>query len=472
MSLLAWRIGLSKGSVRRTSKDTFEMQLSHTVSAVSVAFDDPNLVSSAGLVPVLGLARRCGLHAAAAALTVPSPNPAVKVAAVVAGMVAGADSIDGLDRLRHGGMGRLFTGIRAPSTLGSFLRSFTFGHVRQLDKVAATVLTNLARHSPLLPDADRVCLVDVDDTVKPTYGYAKQGAGYGYTHVKGLNALIGTLSTPTSAPVIAATRLRKGSTNSARGAASFVAATLATAKRCGASGLLLARMDSAFYTADVVAAVGRAGANFSITARHTAAVQAAIATIPDDAWTPIRYPNAIWDDQAGGWVSDAEVAEICHTAFAARGPARQVSARLIVRRVKLLPPAGANQPALVEGHRYHAVFTDSGLTMLQAETFHRGHAIVEQVMADLKNGPLAHLPSGRFAANAAWLTLAAMAHNLTRAAGALASAFHATARPATIRDQLINLPARIATSARRLTLHLPTGWRWEQPWRALIAAIS
>jgi hypothetical protein len=189
------------------------MQLSHTVSALSVAFDDPNLVSSAGLVPVLALARRCGLHdAAGESLSVPSPNAAVKTAAVVAGMVAGADSIDDLDRLRHGGMGRLFQQLRAPSTLGTFLRSFTFGHVRQLDKVAATVLANLARHTPLLPDADRVCFADIDDTVTPTHGYAKQGAGYGYTHVKGLNALIGTLTTPTSAPVIAATRLRKGST--------------------------------------------------------------------------------------------------------------------------------------------------------------------------------------------------------------------------------------------------------------------
>ena len=235
------------------------MKLSHTLSTMSVGFDDPNLVASAGLVPVLALAHRCGLHAAAAeSLTVPSPNAAVKVSAVVAGMVAGADSIDGLDRLRHGGMGRLFGGIRAPSTLGTFLRSFTFGHVKQLDTVAATVLVNLSQHTPLLGDVDRLCWVDVDDTVKQTYGYAKQGAGYGYTGIKGLNALVGVLSTPTSAPVIAATRLRKGSTSSPRGAASFMASTLKVAKRCGASGMVVARLDSAFYVADVVAAISRA----------------------------------------------------------------------------------------------------------------------------------------------------------------------------------------------------------------------
>jgi len=284
------------------------MQLFHTLSAMSVAFDDPNLVSSAGLVPVLALARRCGLNVTAgAALSVPNPNAAVKTAAVVAGMVAGADSIEDLDRLRHGGMRRLFGGIRAPSTLGTFLRTFTFGHVRQFDKVATQLLANLARHTPLLRDAGKICFVDVDDTVKPTYGYAKQGAGYGYTHVKGLNALIGTLSTPTSAPVIAATRLRKGSSSSPRGAASFVASALVTAKRCGATGLILTRMDSAFYTADVVAAIGRAGARFSITARLNRSVKAAIATIAEEAWTPIHYPNAIFDDQAGRWVSDAEV---------------------------------------------------------------------------------------------------------------------------------------------------------------------
>jgi hypothetical protein len=230
-------------------------------------------------------------------------------------------------------------------------------------------------------------------------------------------------------------------------------------------------MDSAFYTADVVAAVGRAGARFSITARLNASVRAAIAGIADDAWTPIHYPNAIWDDQAGGWVSDAEVAETTYTAFTSRQD-KVVTARLIVRRVKLLPPAGKAQPALVEGHRHHAVFTNTTLTMLQAETCHRGHAIVEHVMADLKAGPLAHLPSGKFAANAAWLTLAGIAHNLTRAASCRASRFHATARPATIRDQLINIPARIATSARRITMHLPTDWRWEHPWRSLIAAIN
>ncbi len=177
-------------------------------------FDDPNLVSCAGLVPVLALAERCGLATLLAErLTVAAKggaNAAAKVPALVAGMVSGADSIDDMDLLRHGGMGRLFAGVRAPSTLGTFLRAFTFGHVRQLDAVAARLLAGLAAATPLLPDAEQLVLVDVDDTVRQTYGYAKQGAGYGYTGVKGLNALLAVVSTPISAPVIAATRLRQG----------------------------------------------------------------------------------------------------------------------------------------------------------------------------------------------------------------------------------------------------------------------
>jgi len=453
------------------------MRVSHGASAV---FDDPNLVSCAGLAPVLALAERCGLaDLVADTLTLTgagSANAVVKVPALVAGMVAGADSIDDMDLLRHGGMGRLFAGLRAPSTLGTFLRTFTFGHVRQLDGVAARLLVNLAAHTPLLPDADRVTFADFDDTVKQTYGYAKQGAGRGYSGVKGLNALIGIISTPTSAPVIAATRLRKGSTNSARGAARLVADTLVTAKRVGAGtgagGLMLARMDSAFYNADVVAAVRRSGAKFSITARMDKAVQAAIGSIDDASWTPIKYPNAIWDEAEQAWISDAEVAETPYTAFTSRRLSAQVTGRLIVRRVKRLNPAAAGQGELFTAYRYHAVFTNSSLELLQAERYHRGHAIIEQVIADLKAGPLAHLPSASFNSNAAWLVCAAIAFNLTRASGCLASTFHARARTTTIRTHLINVPGRIASSARRLTLHLPRDWPWEHAWQDLFTATS
>jgi hypothetical protein len=475
------------------------MRVSHALPAISVRFDDPNLVSCAGLAPVMALAQRCGLHALVATLlTVGGAggvNAVVKVPALIAGMVAGADSIDDMDLLRHGGMRRLFTGIRAPSTLGTFLRCFTFGHVRQLDAVAARFLARLAGSTPLLPGAATVTYVDVDDTVREVHGYAKQGVGYGYSRVKGLNALLATVSTPLAAPVIAATRLRKGSVNSARGAARLVADALVTARSAGAGGsdgnsLVLLRADSAFYGHDTVAAARRHGARFSVTARQNARVQAAISRIPDDAWTAIRYTDAVWDDEAQCWISDAEVAETPFTAFTSRRKAEHITARLVVRRVKRLNPraktssrgngssssGSTEQAVLFETYRYHAFFTDSSLPLLEADRTHRKHAIVEQVIADLKNGPLAHLPSGTFTANAAWLVLASIAFNLTRAAGCLAAAksssLHARATTGTLRAELINLPARLARSGRCLVLHLPEGWPWQDGFEALFTAAT
>ena len=437
---------------------------------VTTAFDDPNLVSCAGLAPVLELAERAGLHDLVAEhVSISRPggqNAPLKILSLIAGMIAGADSIDDMGLLRHGAMRRLFAGIRAPSTLGTFLRSFTFGHVRQLDAVASRLLVALARRAPLLAGAGELVYVDVDDTVKPTFGYAKQGAGRGYSGVKGLNVLLATISTATGRPVIAAARLRKGSTISASGAHRFVADALITAKAAGASGTLVLRADSAFFQSDVVAAVLRRKACFSITARLNPPVRRTIDTIATDAWTTIKYTDASWDETAQAWISDAEVAEIHFTAFSSLPKDKQVAARLIVRRVPDVNPN--NQNPLFTVYRYHAVLTNSPLPMLQAEKAHRGHAIVEQVIADLKNGPLAHLPSGSFMANCAWLVLAAMAFNLTRTAGVLASTFHAKATPGTIRAQLINVPGRLARSARRLVLHLPTSWPWQNAWTQMV----
>jgi len=447
------------------------MRVCHGFTAT---FDDPNLVSCAGLAPVLQLAERAGLQQLVGEhvqLGVSGGvNAHLKIPCLVAGMIAGADSIDDMALLRHGAMKRLFTGVRAPSTLGTFLRSFTFGHCRQLDAVASRLLINLAGQAPLLAGADELAYVDVDDTLRQTYGYAKQGAGRGYTGVKGLNALLAIVSTPSSAPLITAVRLRKGSTNSARGAARFVTDALRTANKAGAGGVLVLRADSAYYGHDVIAAASRQGARFSITARQDKAVRKAISTIDDDAWTTINYTDAVFDEDQQRWISDAEVAEIDYTAFTSRPKAKHIKAKLIVRRIKDMNPD--NQSELFTAYRYHAVFTNSPLPMLAAEKAHRAHAIVEQVIADLKNGPLAHLPSGHFWANSAWLVCAAMAFNLTRAAGALASTFHARATTGTIRAQLITVPGRLAHSARRLTLHLPTGWPWQAAWEQMAAAAN
>jgi len=452
------------------------VRVSHSFPAISTVFDDANLVSCAGLAPTMALAHRAGLSDLVVdTLTLKAEggvNAHLKVPALVAGMVAGADCIDDMDLLRHGGMDRLFTGVRAPSTLGTFLRTFTFGHVRQLDAVASRFLAALAQNAPLLPGADQGVYVDIDDTIKATHGYAKQGAGYGYTGVKGLNALLAIVSTPLSSPVVAGTRLRRGGTNSARGAARFVADALVTTKACGGSGLVTVRADSAYYGHDVIAAARRGGARFSITARMNPTVVKAISGIKESAWVPIHYPNAIWDEDEQRLVSDAEVAEVPFTAFTSRRQSEHISARLIVRRVRRLNPktVADGQGELFPGYRHHGVFTDSPLTMLQAEKSHRAHAIVEQVIADLKASALAQLPSGSFSANSAWLVLATIAFNLTRAAGALASVFHAKATTATIRRQLIAIPGRLARSARRLVIHLPSHWPWQDSWEGLFNA--
>jgi Transposase DDE domain group 1 len=452
------------------------VRLSHALARTRTPFDDPNLVSLAGLVPVMALAERAGLPDLVAEHVRPGGdcgvNAHLKVPCLVAGMAGGADSVDDMDVLRHGAMGTLFAGVRAPSTLGSHLRSYTWGNVQQLEKAGREFLARLAREAPLLPGKEVLAFVDIDSMQKRVYGYGKQGAEFGYTKiagkqvaVRGLNALAATVSTPLSAPVTAATRLRGGNAASVRGAASLAARAIAAARDCGCTGMIIVRAGSACYAAEVIAAIRRGGARFSVTVPKNSKVTAAIAAISEDAWTAIRYPRAIWDDQLRCWVSDAEVAETRYTAFE-HDEERAVAARLIVRRVRdQNEKAAQGQGELFPAWRHHAVFTDSPVELIQAEGQHRDHAIVEQVFADITSGPLAHLPSGRFAANAAWLSIAAIAHNLLRAAGALASLPYARARAATLRRDLIAVAARTARHGRgHVTIHLPAGWHREREW--------
>ena len=233
----------------------------------------------------------------------------------------------------------------------------------------------------------------------------------------------------------------------------------------------MARADSAFYSAAFTSAVRRAGAFFSVTVQMDPKVKAAIAAIEEAAWTPIRYPRAVWDDQLHCWVSDAQVAETRYTAFTSK-KGKAITARLIVRRVRdLNAQAAAGQGELFCAWRYHAIFTDSPFATLQAEEHHRGHALVEQVFADLTDGPLAHLPSGSFPANAAWLACAAISHNLLRAAGSLASLTFAKARAATLRRDLIHVAARTARHGRgNITVHLPADWHRQTEWMNLLQA--
>lgn len=431
-------------------------------------FDEPNLVSHAGLVPVLALGEAAGLSELVAdKVTMASANPVGKVRTLVAGMLAGADSIDDLDVLRSGGTADLVAGVRAPSTIGTFLRSFTHGHVLQLHAVNRGLLTGLGARVAGLVGAGDLVFVDLDDTIREVHGYAKQGAGFGYSGVRGLNTLIATIATPTSAPVVAECSLRRGATRSGKGAAWHLTRALATTKALH-GGQVWVRGDSAFATAKNVAAACKGGAWFSFTVPAWKTVTRAISTIPEAAWTPIVYPRAVRDEETGELISEAQVAEAQFVAFTSRPKAEQVTCRLIVRRVKRL----GNAPAQVTGQgelfttwRHHGFITNTTLDAVDADRHHRGHAIVEQVIAELKDGPLAHLPSGKHAANAAWLACTVIAFNLTRAAAHAAGT--ARARAATLRRTIIAVPARLAHTGRRHIMHLPERWPWSAAWTNL-----
>jgi hypothetical protein len=447
-------------------------------SRATPVFDDENLVSYAGLVPVMALAERAGLSELIADRVVINPqatrvasagvNPAGKLTAIIAGMAAGAECIDDLDVIRCGGMSRLFGGVYACATLGQFLREFTHGHARQLASVARAHLVNLVEHSGLLPGIEDRAFIDIDSLLRPVYGHQKQGASYGHTKIagkqvlrKGLSPLATTISTEQGAPIVAGIRLRAGKTGSGKGAASMVTEAIRTARVAGAVGQILVRGDSAYGNSVIVYACRTAGARFSVVLAKDPAVSRAIASIPDHAWVTVHYPGAVVDPDTSELISDAEVAETEFTAFASTK--HPVTARLIVRRVR----DRARLDELFPVWRYHPFLTDNTEPTTQADITHRRHAIIETVFADLIDGPLAHHPSGRFAANHAWAICAAITHNLLRAAGTLASDRHAVARGATLRRQIVTLPARPARPQRRPTLHLPAHWPWTEQWITL-----
>jgi DDE family transposase len=455
------------------------MSASHMRAVSSATFDEPNLIGSAGLVPLMGLAQTAGLvQLAQKHLSVPThtgANAGLKIASLVAGMAAGADSIDDMRVLRHGALPTVLPSAYAPSTLGSFLRSFTFGHVRQLDAVASRFTLALAKSTPLLGPAsgtDRV-LVDLDDTIIEVHGHAKEGAAFGYSKVRGLNALLATVSTSGVAPVIVAQRLRKGNTGSPRGATRLACDALALIGRSRLAGRQVqVRGDSAFYSHALVRAAQAANAQVSVTVRMDPAVKKAIAAVAEDAWRTIKYPDAIFDETTNRWISKAEVAEIPYIAFTSKKESEAVPGRLVVRRIPELNPKKAQgQETLFATWRFHAFFTTtpaSELDTVAADQVHRRHAIIENVHADLKASALAHLPSKRINANAAWLICAVIAFNLTRAAATVtgSTTLRAATTP-TVRRVLINVPARVASSARRRHLHLPTNWPWQDPWTRL-----
>ena len=453
------------------------MQGCHTWSADSAVFDEENLVSHAGLVPLLELATQTGLpdlfgeqvRFADERVKSGAASPTQKLTSIIAGMAAGADSIDDLNVIRAGAMGKLFEGTYAASTLGIFLREFTHGHTQQLAAVLRRHLIALTQATPVLAGIEQTAFVDIDSLLRPVYGRTKQGASFGHTKIagknvlrRGLSPLAVTISTPTSAPVLAGVRLRAGRAGSAKGAASMVRDGIRTAKAAGATPEnILVRGDSAYGNSPVIRAVQAEGALFSFVLAKTAPVNAAITAIGDDQYVPVRYPGAVIDPDTGDLISNAQVAETEYTAFADSDS--PVTARLIVRRV-----LDANtQDPLFPVWRYHPFFTTNPEPLLQADLTHRQHAICETVWSDLIDGPWNHQPSRLFAANAAWAILAAITHNLLRAAGTLISPRYAVARGATLRSHLIAVPARLARPQRRPVLHLPARSPTAGPWLTL-----
>lgn len=451
------------------------MRSSHSAGRTRARFDDPNLVSHAGLGPLVRLAENIDMAGLADELVrlggSAGANAGAKITTIVAGMCTGADSIDDLDQLRHGAMHKLFHGIRAPSTIGTFLRWFSIGHVAQVEKLAATALARLAAQTPLLSGAEELAFLDLDSKLTPVFGRTKQGAKFGHKKIRGLDFLAATLSTPDRAPVITHTRLRGGNADTRRKVTSFATHALRVARDCGATATVLVRGDSGFYVGKLIAALVAEGVLFSVTARWSTALARAVTAIDEHAWTAVTYDTPVHDEHTGEAIHTAQIAETSHTAFTnpTNNPGQKTTARLIVRRTRATTVT--DQGELFPTWRYQAIFTNSPVDLRTAHDQHYGRAgSIEHVFADLNNSALAHFPSAHFAANAAWLTLAALAHNLTRAAGVLAGGTHTRARTTTLRHQLINIAARISRTARTITWHLPQHWPWQHGWQQLFTA--
>jgi hypothetical protein len=422
------------------------VKASHNLARVAMTFDDDTLLPNGGLTVAALLAQRLGVadlvdeHVTVVGEA--GANSGAKGATVIGTALAGGDCIDDARVLQAGATKRLFDGVRAASTIGIWLRAFVWASVRQLDRVTRELLARAWQAGLGPADLSADLTIDIDSSVVETYGLAKQGGqAFAYTGVRGYHPLLASLA---QTGELLHARLRGGSANTGRGAASFVAETISRVRHAGATGQLTVRADSGFYTGAVISTCRRHGVRYSITARKNRSIQRAIDAIPEHDWVPIPY----WLD--GG----ADVAETTYTAFA--GTRHETTARLIIRRVR---PTPGSQLAMDVVFSYHAVLTDRGGPLLAVEADHRRHAIVEPTICDLKHhAGLAHLPSGRFAANAAWLALVGIAYNLAKWTANAAGLGRVTTK--TLRLTVIAVPARLITSGRRTRLRLPTAWPW------------
>ena len=426
------------------------MRASHDLSRVTTTFDEHNLVPNAGLLPAAVLVQRIDLARLIdqrLKLAKHGANCGTKALTVIGSMLAGGDSIDDVAVMRSGATPSLFDATRAPSTIGTWLRAHKWSNVRQLDAVSRELLARLWAAGAGPADLSGPLTIDLDSTIVEVQGRHKQGAAFGYTKVRGYHPQLATCA---QTGQVLMSRLRGGSAGAARGAASFLTETVSRVRAAGATGQLTVRADSAFYSKSVISTAVKFDVRFSITARQDKRVRAAIEAIPDEAWQPIPY----WLSTPE--VSGADIAEVPFTVFASdKRHARQV--RLVVRRVR---PTPGSQLALFTAWDYHAFVTDREGDVLEIEADHRRHAVVEQTISELKSAGLAHMPSGSFMANAAWLALTVMAHNLGRAVGQLAGPDLNTATAATLRRKVFTMPGRLVHSGRQRRLRLPENWPW------------
>lgn len=424
-------------------------RVSQTIDRIDVTFDDPNLVANAGLVLVATLTQRLGLEALINATVkligrVGGARPGRKVLTLVNAIIAGASHIDHVDILRAGSTERVLGHrVMAPSTIGTFLRSFTFGHVRQLEAVIGKTIERAWQLGAGPGDAPLV--IDIDSTICEVAGNAKHGAGYGYTKVLGYHPI---LATRADTGEVLHARMRKGAANTQRGTRRFIDELVARVRRAGATGQLTMRFDAGFWSNDTIAVLNRHDVRYTMAVRAgNKAIATAIARIDDKTWRTIDYT-------AGG---QAQVAECAYTTGSGK---HRVTRRMIVRRTRLTETA---QQRLWPDWRHHAFLTDLTGDAVEVDRFHRHHAVVELAIRDLKQGAgLEHVPSGNFHANSAWLQAAVLAHNLIRwttiLGGVRVGDELTVAR--TIRTRLIAVPGRIVNRAGRTMLRLPTRWPW------------
>jgi len=425
-----------------------------------LSFTEANLVPNAGLVTAAALAQRIGLGDLVGQrlrLASEGANSGAKALTVVGSILAGGDSIDDTALLRAGAADGLFDDTRAPSTVGSWLRAHKWSNVRELDAVSRELLARLWAAGAGPAELTGPLTIDLDSSIVPVYGRGKQGAAFGYTKVRGYHPQFATCA---STGMVLFSRLRGGSAGAARGAKSFLTETVSRVRGAGATGQLTVRADSAFYSRAVLGTAVRLGVAFSVTARQDKKIRAAIDAIPEQAWTPIPY----W--LSSPEVSGADVAATTYTAFSGRDA---IPVRLVVRRVR---PTPGSQLALFTTWDYHAFVTNRPGDMLEVEADHRRHAVIEQRIAELKSAGLAHLPSSSFMANAAWLALTVIAHNLGRAVGRLAGHDLEKATTATLQRRVFTVPGRLVTSARRRHLRLPASWPWAEAIRQALQRIQ